>query len=254
MASDLTRQFAVTDEHGKPFDPARVFPYAFRHTYAQLRADAGDTLRVLMAHQDPSTTQVYYRPSHLRRVEAVRAIAARYRFDLTGGRVRARTPDDDLADRIRAGVGSVPLPAGRCHEMNNVRADGHGCPEYNRCISCTFYTTDFTHLPELRQLRAGKAEQLAALESAYGSVLTAGPLSAANLELLRQEIQQIDELVGKCEPDIGALTQEERTTVESWLHTRDRFLSVIPVAAVLAGRQRLDQPTVDPILTEETTG
>ncbi|MET8808870.1 hypothetical protein [Streptomyces sp. NPDC004546] len=138
--------------------------------------------------------------------------------------------------------------------MNNVRADGHRCPVYNRCFSCTFYTTDFTHLPELRQLRAGKAEQLAALESAYGSVLTTGPLSAANLELLHREIQQIDELVGKCEADIGSLTHEERTTVESWLHTRDRFLTVIPVAAVLAGRQRLDQPTVDPIVTERTTG
>lgn len=42
--------------------------------------------------------------------------------------------------------------------------------------------------------------------------------------------------------------------MESWLRTRDWFLTVIPVAAVLAGRQRLDQPTVDPILTESTTG
>lgn len=101
-------------------------------------------------------------------------------------------------------------------------------------------------------MRAGKAEQLAALEGAHGSVLTAGPLSAANLERLRQEVQRIDELVGKCEADIGSLTPEERTTVESWLHSRDRFLAVIPVVAVLAGRQRLDQPTVDPILTERT--
>ncbi|WP_307127160.1 hypothetical protein [Streptomyces sp. B1I3] len=49
-------QFAVADEHGKPFDPARVFPYAFRHTYAQLRADAGvplDILQVLMALPGP---------------------------------------------------------------------------------------------------------------------------------------------------------------------------------------------------------
>lgn len=137
--------------------------------------------------------------------------------------------------------------------MNNVRADGHGCPVYYRCFSCTFYTTDFTHLPELRQLRASKAEQLATLENAYDSVLTPGPLSAANLELLRQESKQIDELVGKCEADIGSLTHEERTTVESWLHTRDRFLTVIPVAAVLAGRQRLDQPTVDPMLNERTS-
>ncbi|MFJ3505683.1 hypothetical protein [Streptomyces sp. NPDC090135] len=121
-------QFAVTAEQGKPFDPARVLPYALRHTYAQLRAD------------------------------------------------------------------------------------GHGCPVYNGCFSCTFYTTDFTHLPELRQLRTGKAEQLAALESAYGGVLTAGPLNAAGLELLRQEVQQIDERVGKCEADISSLTPEKRTT------------------------------------------
>lgn len=88
-------QFALADEYGKPFDTARVFPYAFRHTYAQLRADAGvplDILQVLMSHQDPSTTQVYYRPSHPRRIEAVRAIAAKYQFDLTGGRVRAAPP------------------------------------------------------------------------------------------------------------------------------------------------------------------
>ncbi|MED7827612.1 site-specific integrase [Streptomyces chiangmaiensis] len=246
-------QFVLVDERDQLFDPARVFPYAFRHTYAQLRADAGvplDILQVLMAHQEPSTTQVYYRPSHPRRVEAVRAIAAKYQFDLTGGRVRARSADDDLADRIRAGVGSVPVPAGRCHEMNNVRADGHGCPVFYRCFACKFYTTDFTHLPELRQLRTSKAEQLARLESAYDNVLTPGPLSAANLELLRQEIKQIDELVDKCEADIDSLTQEERATVETWLHSKDRFLTVIPVAAVLAGRQRLEQPTVDPILVE----
>jgi hypothetical protein len=66
-------------------------------------------------------------------------------------------------------------------------------------------------------------------------------------------IQQIDELVGTCEADIGCLTPEERTMVESWLPTRDRFLTVIPVAAVLAGRQRLNQPTVDSNLTESTT-
>lgn len=54
---------------------------------------------------------------------------------------------------------------------------------------------------ELRQLGVGKAEQLAALvESAYGSVLPAGASSAANLELLSRETQQIDELVDKCEP------------------------------------------------------
>ncbi|WP_331727427.1 site-specific integrase (plasmid) [Kitasatospora sp. NBC_00374] len=241
----------LLDEHDQDFDRSRIFPYAFRHTYAQLRADAGvplEILQVLMAHLEPSTTQIYYRVSHPRRVEAVRAIAAKYQFDISGGRLRARGPADDLADRARAGVGQVPVPGGTCHEMNNVRADGHGCPVYYRCFSCKFFTTDFTQLPELRQLRDSKAEQLVRLEAAYGSLLVPGPLSRANTELLRQELAQIDELISKCETDLGSLTEEDKATVEAWLHSRDRFLTVIPVAAVLAGRQQLAQPTIDPIL------
>lgn len=109
-------------------------------------------------------------------------------------------------------------------------------------------------LTELRQLRSSKAEQLARLESAYESLLTPGPLGAANIELLRQEIVQIGELISKCEADLGSLTAEESATVKAWLHTKDRFLAVIPVAAVLAGRQHVDQPTVDSILLTRGAG
>ncbi|MEJ8639799.1 site-specific integrase [Streptomyces sp. MS2.AVA.5] len=241
----------LVDDQGNGFDRSRVFPYAFRHTYAQLRANAGvpmEILQVLMAHQMPSTTQIYYRVSHPRRVEAVRAIAAKYQFDVVGGRLRHRSGDEDLALRVRAGVGSVPVPGGSCHEMNNVRADGHGCPVYYRCFSCKFFTTNFSQLPELRQLRDAKAQQLALLEAAYGSVLTPNALTRANMELLRQEIIQVDELTAKCETDLGSLTDSDRATVEAWMHSRDRFVTVIPVAAVLAGRQQLDRPTTDPIL------
>jgi integrase len=244
-------RFHLVDEHGGDFDPARVFMYAFRHTYAQIRADAGvplDVLQALMSHQEPSTTQAYYRVSHPRRVDAVRAIAAKYRFDLVGGRVRPATPGADLDERVRAGVGSVPVPAGQCHEMNNVRADGHGCPVYYRCFSCKFFTTDFTQLTELRQLRSAKAEQLARLNAAYGSVLAPGPLTTAQLELLHQEITQIDELISKCEADLGSLSAQDKATVDAWLHSKDRFAAVIPVAAVLAGRHRVDTPTTDPVL------
>jgi hypothetical protein len=209
-----------------------------------------DVLQALLAHQDPNTTQGYYRVSHPRRVDAVRAIAAKYRFDLAGGRSAPprHAPEADLAERIWASVGSVPVPAGQCHEMNNVRADGHGCPVYYRCFSCKFFTTDFTQLTELRQLRSSKAEQLASLDSAYDSVLTPGPLTTAQLELLRQEITQIDELISKCEADLGSLSAQDKATVDVWLHTRDRFTAIIPVAAVLAERHRIDTPTIDPIL------
>jgi integrase len=250
----MLRVGSLRDDHGREIDKARVFPYAFRHTYAQLRADAGaplDVLQALMAHQDPSTTQIYYRVSHPRRVEAVQQIAAKYRFDASGGRLRPLTPDEDLTARARAGVGSVPVPAGQCHEMNNVRADGRGCPVFYRCFSCTFFTTDFSQLPDLHQLRGSKAGQLARLQAAYGQLLTPGPLADANLKLLREEITQIDELIAKCETDLGSLTSEERATVEAWLHSRDRFVTVIPVEAVTARSQRLDRPSIDPVLIGE---
>ncbi|MFI1586125.1 hypothetical protein [Embleya sp. NPDC020630] len=47
-----------------PFDKSRIFPYAYRHTYAQRHADEGiapDVLMDLMDHRELSTTQTYYR-------------------------------------------------------------------------------------------------------------------------------------------------------------------------------------------------
>ncbi|WP_326763369.1 hypothetical protein OG978_01025 [Streptomyces sp. NBC_01591] len=78
--------------------------------------------------------------------------------------------------------------------------------------------------------------QLALLETAYGTVLTPTALTRANMELLRQEIIQVDELITKCETDLGSLTDSDRATVESWIHSRDRFVTVIPAEAALAGR------------------
>ncbi|WP_258036610.1 tyrosine-type recombinase/integrase [Streptomyces sp. SM10] len=51
-----------------PFDKSRIFPYAYRHSYAQRHADAGvapDVLKELMDHSDLKTTQNYYNPREL---------------------------------------------------------------------------------------------------------------------------------------------------------------------------------------------
>ncbi|MGH3791273.1 MAG: tyrosine-type recombinase/integrase, partial [Pseudonocardiaceae bacterium] len=51
-----------------PFDKTRIFPYAYRHTYAQRHADAGvpvDVLRDLMDHKELTTTQGYYKSREL---------------------------------------------------------------------------------------------------------------------------------------------------------------------------------------------
>jgi len=246
----------LLDEDGTPFDRRRAFPYAFRHTYAQLRADAEvplDVLQVLMGHRHPSATQAYYRTSHRRRVDAVHDIAARFRFDIGGDRVRAQTRQESDAARRRAGVGSVPVPGGACHEMNNVRADGKGCPVFYRCFSCRFFTTDFTHLPQLQDLRASKAEHLARLQASYGTLLRAGPLTDANLRLLAEEIAQLDVLIGKCETDLGSLTADDQRQVQQWLDGQDRYATLIPVEALTARQQRLEQPTFDPVVLDTRT-
>jgi len=50
------------------FDPARVFPYALRHSYAQRHVDAGtpvEVLKELMGHDCLTTTSAYYNPREL---------------------------------------------------------------------------------------------------------------------------------------------------------------------------------------------
>lgn len=125
------------------------------------------------------------------------------------------------------------------------RANQHGTRPYD--------TTDFTHLSQLRELGASKAEHLARLQASYGTLLRAGPLTDANLRLLAEEIAQLDVLIGKCETDLASLTADEQRQVQQWLAARDRYAALIPVEALTARQQRLDQPTFDPVILETRT-
>jgi hypothetical protein len=82
----------------------------------------------------------------------------------------------------------------------------------------------------------------------YGTVLRAGPLTDASLRLLSEEITQLDALIGKCETDLASLTDSEQRQVRRWLTARDRYATVIPVEALTARQQRLDQPVFDPVI------
>ena len=56
------------------FDPAKIVPYAYRHSYAQRHADAGvpiDVLAELLDHRSYSVTRGYYRIGEDRRRDAV---------------------------------------------------------------------------------------------------------------------------------------------------------------------------------------
>jgi hypothetical protein len=125
---------------------------------------------------------------------------------------------------------------------------------FYRCLSCRFFTTDFTHLPALRDLRTAKAEQHARLQAGYGTVLRRGPLADANLHLIAEEIAQIDQLIRKCETDLTSLTEDEHRRVQQWLDQRQRFAVIIPVEALTARNQRLDRPTFDPATLDAATG
>ena len=82
-----------------PFDRALIYPYAFRHSYAQRHADAGvgvEVLKELMDHRDLSVTQGYYKVGLTRKRQAI-AIMSRYVHDRTGHRCSGPEPANGTA-------------------------------------------------------------------------------------------------------------------------------------------------------------
>ena len=62
------RGLGLQHRDGTEFDPARLVPYAYRHTYAQRHADAGvpiDVLAELLDHRNLNITRGYYNPREL---------------------------------------------------------------------------------------------------------------------------------------------------------------------------------------------
>ncbi|MFI8875752.1 tyrosine-type recombinase/integrase [Streptomyces sp. NPDC055243] len=95
-----------------PFDKAKIFPYAYRHTYAQRHADAGvapDALQALMDHRQLSTTQQYYRVGEARKREAVERVTA-MQFDRNGNRVWRKAQALLDSEHARRAIGEVQVP------------------------------------------------------------------------------------------------------------------------------------------------
>lgn len=124
-----------------PFDRMLVFPYAFRHSYAQRHADAGvaiDVLKELMDHRDASTTSGYYQVSLRRKRAAVKTM----RLHVVDRSGRPAPMSSGLAYEAR----SVAVPFGNCIEPSNVKAGGHACPIRFQCAGCGFYRPDPSYL------------------------------------------------------------------------------------------------------------
>jgi integrase len=147
------------DGQPMPFDRSLIYPYAFRHAYAQRHADAGvpvDILRDLMDHVHSDVTMGYYKITLKRKREAV-DLMSRLTVDRTGSPVA--TPPD--AYELR----SVAVPFGNCIEPSNVKAGGQACPIRFQCSGCSFYRPDPSYLPAIDEhvnsLRADKETALA---------------------------------------------------------------------------------------------
>lgn len=134
------------DGHRAQFDRALIFPYAFRHTYAQRYADQGkpiEILRDLMDHVSMDTTNGYYTIPMQRKREAVETVN-RYATDRHG---HSRPAASGLAYESK----SIAVPFGNCEEPANVRAGGGKCPIRYQCAGCDYFTPDPSFLEPIEQ-------------------------------------------------------------------------------------------------------
>ncbi|MGW3983559.1 tyrosine-type recombinase/integrase [Streptomyces mirabilis] len=138
-----------------PFDCSLIYPYAFRHSYAQRHADAGtplDVLKDLMDHRDASTTMGYFKVSLKRKREAVKTM----RMHVVDRSGRPAPMASNAAYERR----SVAVPFGGCVEPSNVKAGGHACPIRFQCAGCGFYRPDPSYLPAIEDhIRSLKADR-----------------------------------------------------------------------------------------------
>lgn len=189
-----------TDGNPLPFDKSLIFPYAFRHSFAQRHADAGtplDVLRDLMDHDDPRTTLGYYRVSLKRKREAVKTLSLQ-----VVDRLGAASPCSPLAYEQR----SVAVPFGGCTEPSNVKAGGQACPIRFQCSGCGFYRPDPSYLPTIEDhINSLRADRETALAMDAASFV---------VDNLTAQIVSYEEVTEKMRRRMASMPDEERAELE----------------------------------------
>ena len=220
------------------FDKASVFPYAYRHTYAQRHADAGvpvDVLRELLDHDSMDTTRIYYRIGAERQREAVDRLT-RHQFDRHGNRIWHQAQALLDAARTRQVIGQVAVPYGVCTEPANVQAGGGACPFRFRCAGCDHFRTDVSYLPDLKaylhDLLRDRERVLAATELDDWARAQALPSE--------EEIRRIRALIDQAEAHLGQLTEDEQSGLREAARLVRRGRQ-----AVSLGMPRIRQPIPD---------
>ncbi|MFE6334199.1 hypothetical protein ACFVOK_13390 [Streptomyces sp. NPDC057798] len=220
-----------------PFDKRRIFPYAYRHCYAQRHADAGvapDVLKELMDHRLITTTQGYYRVSAERRREAVDRVTA-LQFDRHGQRVWRTAKSLLDSEHVRRAIGEVATAYGVCREPSNVAAGGHSCPLRFRCLGCEHFSTDVSYLPDLEAHLADLLRSRERLRSAFD----ADDWARSEAMPSDEEVSRVRRLIARVKADLGDLSAEERAQVEEAIAVVRRSRTV------LLGMPRVGQPLPD---------
>ncbi|MEV3958486.1 tyrosine-type recombinase/integrase [Streptomyces albogriseolus] len=220
-----------------PFDKTKIFPYAYRHTYAQRHADAGvapDVLKELMDHTSLKVTQNYYRVSEERRLEAVDRVVA-LQFDRKGNRVWRKAQSLLDSEHVRRAIGEVSVPYGVCQEPSNVAAGGQSCPLRFRCVGCDHFRTDVSYLPDLQAFLADLLRSRERLMSAF----EADDWARSEAMPSEEEIRRVRRLIERVKADLDDLTPEEQAQIEEAVAVVRRSRTV------MLGMPRISQPLPD---------
>ena len=198
---------------GTGFDPAKIVPYAYRHTYAQRHADAGvpiDVLAELLDHRNLNVTRRYYRVGEDRRRDAVDKVTA-MSFDRHGNRIWREAQALLESEHARYAVGEVAVPYGRCTEPANVRAGGDACPVRFRCAGCDHFRTDVSYLPDLT---AYLDDLLRSRERLAAAIAGVDEWARADATPAEEEITRIRRLISRVKGDIARLSDPERARID----------------------------------------
>jgi len=203
---------------GEPVDRRKVFPYAFRHSYAQRLADQGASeseLMDLMDHDSFETTRGYFRIRAERRRRAAE-LGRKALFDNQGRRLMRGLEHLAEAERRRMSLGSLAVPYGACVEPANVASMGGACKFMLKCLGCKFFRTDLSHLPALenyeRQLVSARERLLA--EAEVTELEDWARQAALPLEA---ELDRVRHLIGRIRDGMEELTPAERAELQELL-------------------------------------
>ena len=221
---------ALRTRDGVPFDPTKIVPYAYRHTYAQRHADAGvsiDVLAELLDHRSWAVTRRYYRIGEDRRRDAVDKVTA-LSFDRHGNRIwrDARTLLE--SERARHAIGEVAVPYGTCTEPANVQAGGGACPVRFRCVGCDHFRTDVAFLPDLQAYLQDLLRTRERLNAALEGVDEWARVDATPTE---QEITRVRRLINRIKGDIAGLDDTDRAQIDDAIAVvrRHRAAHTVPL-------------------------